>query len=518
MVVWVSFDNLSGTIGDDSDVLFATFSEFLWDYGDAPAPYPTLLADVGARHLATGPTLGANRDTEPDGLPTASADGDDTTGTPDDEDGVTVPVLIASTFGSTTASLTVDLQNADASSNRLDAWIDFNQDGDWNDSGERVFTNFDLGTTNGTQTLSITVPEDTGDNIVYGTTYARFRLSTAGGLLPTGLAGDGEVEDYPVAVTWFGPPEALNTNAGSDSGEDFYPQMTTDGAGNWVAVWQSSDSLGGTIGTDYDILVSRSTDAGGTWTAPAALNTNAGSDSGADNRPQVTTDGGGNWVAVWPSGDSLGGTIGTDPDILVSRSTDAGGTWTDPAALNTNAGSDSRPDFGPEVATDGAGNWVAVWHSYDSLGGPIGIDADILVSRSADAGVTWTAPVALNTNAGTDSGDDLVPRIVTDGTGNWAAVWFSEDNLGGTIGTDRDILVSRSADAGSTWTAPAALNTNAGSDTGDDRHVQLTTDGAGNWVAVWWSTDDLGGTIGTDDDILVSRSADAAGHGPSQRP
>ena len=61
-----------------------------------------------------------------------------------------------------------------------------------------------------------------------------------------------------------------------------YPQVTTDGAGNWVAVWHSNDSLGGTIGTDADILVSRSTDAGGTWTAPAPLNTNAGSDSGDD--------------------------------------------------------------------------------------------------------------------------------------------------------------------------------------------------------------------------------------------
>ena len=64
-------------------------------------------------------------------------------------------------------------------------------------------------------------------------------------------------------------------------------------------MWQSDDSLGGTIGTDWDILVSRSTDAGGTWTAPAPLNTNAASDSGTTVDPQVTTDGAGNWVAVW---------------------------------------------------------------------------------------------------------------------------------------------------------------------------------------------------------------------------
>ena len=55
------------------------------------------------------------------------------------------------------------------------------------------------------------------------------------------------------------------------------------------------------------------------WTDPAALNTNATSDSGGDRDPQVTTDGAGNWVAAWESEDSLGGTIGTDEDILVAR-------------------------------------------------------------------------------------------------------------------------------------------------------------------------------------------------------
>ena len=346
------------------------------DFGDAPSPYPTLLASDGARHDPTGPTLGANRDTESDGQPTADADGDDTTGAPDDEDGVIVPVLIASTFSTTSASVTVDLQNADPSANRLDAWVDFNQDGDWDDLGEQVFTSYDLGTSNGSQTLSFTVPRDTGGNIVYGTSCARFRLSTAGGLLPTGLAGDGEVEDYRVAITWFSAPSALEDNSGADS----VPQVTSDGAGNWVAVWQSRDSLGGTIGTDMDIMVSRSADDGGTWTAAAPLNTNAGSDSGQDSYPQVTTDGAGNWVAVWCSNDNLDGTIGTDWDIMVSRSADAGGTWSAAAALNTNAGSESGDDWNPQVTTDGVGNWVAVWESDDSLGGTVGTDPDILVT------------------------------------------------------------------------------------------------------------------------------------------
>ncbi len=101
---------------------------------------------------------------------------------------------------------------------------------------------------------------------------------------------------FGVAVT---PPAALNTNADSDSDNDIEPNLATDGSGNWVAVWYSNEDLGGTIGTDFDILTARSTDNGASWTTPAALNSNAAADSASDREPQVTTDGSGNWVAVW---------------------------------------------------------------------------------------------------------------------------------------------------------------------------------------------------------------------------
>jgi hypothetical protein len=231
----------------------------------------------------------------------------------------------------------------------------------------------------------------------------------------------------PPALSQFGPaispPAALNTNADSDSGFDFYPQVTTDGAGHWVAVWYSNENLGGTIGPDSDILVARSTDHGASWSLPAALNTNADSDSGGDSVPQVSTDGAGHWVAVWESWDDLGGTIGTDRDILVSRSSDHGASWTAPAALNTNAHSDSGVDRYPQVTTDGAGHWVAVWYSDENLGGTIGTDWDILVARSSDHGASWSAPAALNTNADSDSVGDDDPQVTTDGAGNWVAVW-----------------------------------------------------------------------------------------------
>src|SRR5262249_50122490 len=54
-------------------------------------------------------------------------------------------------------------------------------------------------------------------------------------------------------------------------------------------------------------------------------------------------------------------------------------------------------------------------------------------------------PESLNSNAALDSGDDVLPRIATDGLGNWVAVWPSDDTLGGTIGPDNEILTARFA-------------------------------------------------------------------------
>ena len=68
------------------------------DFGDAPAPYPTLLANNGPRHLfpaaALRVSIGSLIDAETNGQPNATATLDDLT-TSDDEDGVTFSTLRA---------------------------------------------------------------------------------------------------------------------------------------------------------------------------------------------------------------------------------------------------------------------------------------------------------------------------------------------------------------------------------------------------------------------------------------
>jgi hypothetical protein len=305
----------------------------------------------------------------------------------------------------------------------------------------------------------------------------------------------------------------LNSTAGSDSSSlDESVRVAGDGAGHWVAVWESTYDLGGTIEADYDIFVSHSDDNAVTWSNTVALNSNAAdTTSGAgkyDTHPQIATDGAGNWVAVWHGNEDVYGAAGLDYDIFVSRSTDNGTTWTVVAALNSNANTDLGDDIDPFIATDGAGHWITAWRSDENLGGTIETDRDIFYSISTDNGVNWSAPATLNTNAETDAGDDYRAHLATDGAGNWVAVWFSQENLDGSIETDNDIFVASSSDHGATWSDPAALNSGADSDSGSDNMPDIATDGAGHWVCVWASTENLGGTIDTDPDMFVSRSAD----------
>ena len=233
----------------------------------------------------------------------------------------------------------------------------------------------------------------------------------------------------------------MNDNAATDTGEDDFIDVVTDGGANWVAVWDSSENLSG-AGTDYDIFVATSADFGATWTTPRVLNTNAATDTGDDFLPALGRDIAGNWVVVWISDDSLGGTIGTDFDVFVSTSADNGANWTSPQALNTNAATDTGHDFCPRVAVDALGNWVAVWDSIDDLGGTIGVDSDILSAHSIDSGLTWTNPQAANTTAATDSSVDFSPVIASTGARAFLTIWFSDDTLGGTVDFDADIFVA----------------------------------------------------------------------------
>lgn len=308
----------------------------------------------------------------------------------------------------------------------------------------------------------------------------------------------------------FSPSEALNSDAATDGvSGDQDPAIASDGKGVWVAVWSSTNTLGGTIEDDADILFARSTDNGASWSVNALLNSFGTNDSFGDFQPSIATDGKGNWVCVWYSAHNLDGNIGSDFDILVSHSTDNGVSWSPAIVLNSNASTDgTAKDEFATVASDGNGNWVCVWHSDGVLGSSTRDDYDIHVSHSSDIGATWSTVAALNSDAATDTAYDQDPRVETDRAGRWIAVWESDNTLGDTIGSDGDLLYSISEDNGATWSTNAALNTDAATDTGYETFPSIATDRDGNWVVVWEGNVDSAKTASTDYETMSARSSD----------
>lgn len=164
------------------------------DFGDAPATFGE--ASAGFK---PGLLLGANWDDEQTSQFSANALGDDGAGqldandvVIDDEDGVvfTRPLVA----GLTNNSIAVTAVNSTGFSAYLSGWIDFNRDGDFNDSGEQVFTNTVIAS--GATSLTFAAPA----NASLGTTFARFRYSNERDVPVSGRSLSGEVEDYLVNI------------------------------------------------------------------------------------------------------------------------------------------------------------------------------------------------------------------------------------------------------------------------------------------------------------------------------
>jgi hypothetical protein len=340
----------------------------------------------------------------------------------------------------------------------------------------------------------------------------------------------------------------LNANAAGDTAQDTMPALAHNGAGTWIAVWKSEDAMGGTLGTDGDILFTRSIDKGVTWSIPAPLNTNATVDDGDDELPRIAADGNGNWVAVWSSNDGLDGVLGKDFDILVAHSGDNALTWSAPAALDQLAGGDGANDndVKPAVAHDGNDTWLATWmsevgartaHSNDngrtwssstlvepgavprdpdvaSVGGGIWLvaatksegDRDIFVYRSADAGQTWSSPIRPVADDVLAPFEDRLARLAVGPSGLVTLVWESNELHGGAIGHDWDIMLCASTDSGLTWTLPVAPNQAAYDGVSEDRAPIATPGAQDSWIVGWQSNNSISGTIGVDFDLLVSRT------------
>ncbi|SMY18047.1 GEVED domain-containing protein [Photobacterium aquimaris] len=186
----------------------------IMDFGDAPdmdpgtatGDYQTKSTDGGAAHKKADTnsnnqidiTLGTAWDDDDGTLQGFPATADDLDEGTNDEDGVTLSSAMEPPGGSFDLDIVL---TKDAGSTltglQLHAWIDWNRDGDWDDTDERIINNPTA--TAGTINTPITIP----GGAELGYTYIRVRACSADTSCdtPIGEANDGEVEDYKFMVS-----------------------------------------------------------------------------------------------------------------------------------------------------------------------------------------------------------------------------------------------------------------------------------------------------------------------------
>lgn len=174
------------TQGGLQAMAFGVWTPF--DYSDAPL---TGTSYGAANHRTIGNyILGASVTSEAAAYDTPNANGDSA-----DNGVVTTPNFLRGQ----TATVNVSVQGL----GYLSGWIDFNDDGDWADAGEKVATDLrdggagDLdGAVNGNVRFQVAVPA----GAALTPTIARLRYSSRTGAPTTGLWGFGEVEDYQITI------------------------------------------------------------------------------------------------------------------------------------------------------------------------------------------------------------------------------------------------------------------------------------------------------------------------------
>ena len=374
-----------------------------FDYGDAPASYsPADLTD-GARHAESDLFLGQMVDSE--FMPRATDRSDD---------GVKLP-------GSMLTGSQPNVTITASAAGHVDAWIDFNGDGRWSDD-EQILNGHSV--TEGKNVVQISIP-----NVPSVRSFARFRVSTDGGLTPNGAATNGEVEDYPVVIVQSGIEVVGSTLR--IFGTDGPDKITVTRRGETVVASMNSDVL--RVGADRFKTISVLARGGNDRVVIST-----------DHRAVIRGGGGADQLEGGSANDRITG--GSGPDVIRGQ-----------------AGDDNLTgDTAADTIFGGAGDdFIAGGGSHDRLFGDAGNDrvsggggADSIDGGEGDDQLRGgSKPDSLFGQAGDDtidggSGADLADggggndRIAGDGGRDFLIGGVGSDTLTG--GASQDLLVSDS--------------------------------------------------------------------------
>ncbi|HEX6791814.1 MAG TPA: hypothetical protein VF247_10935 [Candidatus Krumholzibacteria bacterium] len=237
-------------------------------------------------------------------------------------------------------------------------------------------------------------------------------------------------------VTWSGPREnTIATIPGGSADKEFIdidPET-----GRLFMSWTN-------FAATRQIRIAYSDNMGLTWTASGTFNQPSGQGSVprcAGNSPVAHV--------VWTTGST----------IMYTRSFNNGGLWTNPVAIATGLSSPMNPygsdRIGNHPGMDVDPNSGHVYVTYASRNLPPDF-GDVYFLRSTDAGITFSAPVAINSSPGSDRCQFFPAIAADDFDQSITAMWY--DQRAGTGTSDlTEIVHAHSTDFGAHWTCPASI-------------------------------------------------------------
>lgn len=203
----------------------------------------------------------------------------------------------------------------------------------------------------------------------------------------------------------------------------------------------------------FPVVFSFTDDGGQSWSAPAQIN-------------NPTRRGQGGEIALGPNGEVLvcwAGVISTSPfteDFVgFARSTNGGASWTViENAFDMNGIAGTFPSKGsirvnglPRIDVDKSegprNGWIYIVTTQRNLL-PAGSDPDIILNRSTNGGTTWSAGIRVNRDALNNGKFQYFPAIHVDNFGGVNILYYDDRN---TTSDSTGVFLARSTDGGETW-------------------------------------------------------------------
>ncbi len=263
----------------------------------------------------------------------------------------------------------------------------------------------------------------------------------------------------------------------------FNPSICRDTNGNTVEIYsifpngdlrgQRYDAAGAALGSEFQV-----SPGNGAFYLSIIY---GGQDVGCENN--------GDFVVVWQDLDLANQTTKLSGQRYASAGTLLGGKF--------QVNSYTSYPFLPSIALDDDGDFVVAWTEGLFYGGPSdGDEAGVFARRFNSSGAALAAQFQVNTYT-VDS--QLLPKVATDGDGDFVIAWMSSQYPSGQDGDESGIFGQRFASNGTAQGTEFQINTYTDS---DQIFPSVASDQNGNFVVVWTSGDYSSGQDGSSSGIF----------------